>query len=54
MISDKWMLITGSYNFSYNAQYRNAENLLVITCKPITQKYLVEFSKHINHATKLP
>lgn len=45
------ILITGSYNFSYAAQRRNAENLLVFRGnQEITSAYLANWQRHRGHA----
>ncbi len=43
-------VITGSYNFSYSAQHRNSENLLIIQDLKITQSYYENWQKHSNDA----
>lgn len=40
MIIDQTRVITGSYNFTYSAQERNAENLLIIDDGGLAKKYL--------------
>jgi phospholipase D len=40
MIFDQKIVLTGSYNFTYSAQHRNAENLLLIYEPLIAQQYL--------------
>jgi phosphatidylserine/phosphatidylglycerophosphate/cardiolipin synthase-like enzyme len=53
MIVDEAVLITGSFNFTYNAEYRNAENLLVVRNAPdITSKYIINFLVHKGHADR--
>lgn len=47
MIIDGDLVITGSYNFSRAAQYRNAENLVFIKSKQISQKYLINFTNRL-------
>lgn len=45
------VLITGSMNFTYAAQYRNAENLLVFRGNPaLTDAYLSNWKRHREHA----
>jgi phosphatidylserine/phosphatidylglycerophosphate/cardiolipin synthase-like enzyme len=39
-------VITGSYNFSYSAQYKNAENVLIIQDSKIAQAYYTNWQKH--------
>ena len=44
-------VITGSYNFSKNAEERNSENLLIIKGNPdIAQAYLAEFDRIVTKA----
>jgi phosphatidylserine/phosphatidylglycerophosphate/cardiolipin synthase-like enzyme len=47
-------VITGSYNFTYAAQYNNAENLLVIHGNnELAQLYKENWMRHQAHAKKL-
>jgi len=39
MIIDDWYVLTGSYNWTRGAEYKNAENLLLITDKNTNQVY---------------
>lgn len=44
-------VITGSFNFTHAAQYRNAENLLLFRGNPqLTQAYLANWQRHRAHA----
>lgn len=44
-------VITGSFNFTQAAQYKNAENLLVFRGNPqLTQAYLANWQRHRAHA----
>ena len=46
IVIDEETVITGSYNFSKNAEERNSENLLIIKGNPdIAQAYLAEFNR---------
>lgn len=45
MIIDGEIVVTGSYNFSANAEERNDENLLVIQDATIASEYLEEFQR---------
>lgn len=45
MIIDDCIVETGSFNYTKNAAYRNAENLLVIRKKRIASKYNREFDR---------
>ena len=39
MITDDWYVLTGSYNWTQNAEHKNAENLILITDKNTNQVY---------------
>jgi phosphatidylserine/phosphatidylglycerophosphate/cardiolipin synthase-like enzyme len=45
MIIDGEILVTGSYNFSANAEERNDENLLVLHDARLASEYMVEFER---------
>lgn len=46
------VIITGSYNFTFSAQARNAENLLVLRGnRALTQRYLANWRRHRAEAT---
>jgi phosphatidylserine/phosphatidylglycerophosphate/cardiolipin synthase-like enzyme len=47
MVSDNTKIITGSFNFSKNAQDRNAENLLIITDPDLASKYTSNFNQRL-------
>lgn len=45
------LLITGSYNFTYAAQYRNAENVLIVRGNSaLAQRYLRNWLRHREHS----
>ncbi len=51
IIIDQVTLITGSYNFSNNAEYKNAENTLIIKNNtPIIEQYVENFRNHQSHS----
>ena len=50
MILDKNRVITGSFNFTRSAEERNAENLLIMTNRALSKKYLEDFARHLEHA----
>ena len=52
IIIDDRILITGSLNFSDNADNSNDENTLVITSPEIASRYLEEFEKRWGEATE--
>ncbi len=45
IIIDEQIVITGSYNFSNNAEYKNDENTLIIHNKDIAAEYLAEYQQ---------
>ena len=45
ILIDGQVLITGSYNFSNNAEHNNDENTLIIHNQDIVSKYLVEYQQ---------
>ena len=46
-------VITGSFNFTYAAQFRNAENLLIFHGNPeITAAYLHNWKHHLAHSSR--
>ena len=51
IIIDKTTLITGSFNFTNQAEHENAENLLIIKGQPdLINRYRENFFKHREHA----
>lgn len=50
MIIDRKILITGSFNFTHQAEMENAENLLIIKGQPaLLKKYCDSFAEHKAH-----
>ena len=45
IIVDESIVITGSYNFSRNAEEKNDENVLIIYSSRLAKEYLTEFSR---------
>jgi phosphatidylserine/phosphatidylglycerophosphate/cardiolipin synthase-like enzyme len=45
IIVDESLVITGSYNFSRNAEEKNDENVLLIYSPELAEQYLLEFSR---------
>ncbi len=45
MLIDREIVVTGSYNFSANAENTNDENTLVIHSGPLARRYLAEFQR---------
>lgn len=54
IIIDREVVITGSYNFTKAAEYRNAENILFIKSEELANQYLMNWSKHKNHSASYP
>jgi phosphatidylserine/phosphatidylglycerophosphate/cardiolipin synthase-like enzyme len=50
MIIDGEVVITGSFNFTKQAEQANAENLLVIRDQPIAEKYTENWRAHAEHS----
>ena len=50
LIIDEQVVVTGSYNFSNNAEERNDENLLIIHDSGLAAQYLSEFNRVYNLA----
>jgi len=50
MIIDGETVITGSFNFTRNAEYHNAENLLVVRDKALAERYEANFQEHLRHS----
>ena len=45
IVIDERIVITGSYNFSRNAEEQNDENVLIIHSSELAAEYLIEFSR---------
>ena len=52
MIIDRGTVITGSFNFTYAAEKRNAENLLIIPSADLAGLYADNFLAHRRHSRK--
>ena len=52
MIIDGQTVITGSFNFTKNAEENNAENLLVIRPPELATKYASNWDAHLRHSEK--
>jgi phosphatidylserine/phosphatidylglycerophosphate/cardiolipin synthase-like enzyme len=51
MVVDRRTIITGSFNFTHQAEQENAENLLIIQGQPeLAQQYRQNFFNHKEHA----
>lgn len=52
---DAPVVITGSYNFSFSAQARNSENVLILRGnRALTRSYLANWRRHHDEATLFP
>jgi len=52
MIIDKGTVITGSFNFTYAAENKNAENVLIIKSTDLAKSYLNNYIEHKSHSVK--
>jgi len=52
MIIDKGTVITGSFNFTYAAENKNAENVIIIKSTDLAKSYLKNFIEHKSHSVK--
>ena len=52
MIIDKKTVITGSFNFTKTAEVNNAENLLIIKSKNLSDIYIENWNLHKRHSEK--
>ncbi len=50
MIIDGEIVITGSFNFTKNAEEKNAENLLIIHDKKLAEKYVKNWQQRAEHS----
>lgn len=50
LIIDGKTVITGSFNFTKNAEDKNAENLLIIRDKALAEKYTKNWLDHVGHS----
>ncbi len=50
MILDGATVITGSFNFSHNAEANNAENLLIIHSKELAASFTANWQEHCKHS----
>lgn len=53
MIIDDNLVITGSYNYSRAAQYRNAENSVFIRSKEVAKEYLANFNYRLSRSVSV-
>ncbi len=53
-MGEQGIVITGSYNFTWSAQARNAENLLILRGNPaLARRYLDNWRRHRDEAQKM-
>lgn len=52
LIIDRETVITGSFNFTYSAETKNAENVLVIKSKALAGLYAENWYSHLKHSPK--
>lgn len=52
ILIDGEIVVTGSYNFSRNAEEKNDENILILHSDEIARKYLLEFERIYRAASK--
>ena len=52
MIIDREIIITGSYNFTYSAESKNAENVLIVKSQDLAGLYTDNFLNHRKHSRK--
>lgn len=50
IVIDGQTVLTGSFNFTWSAESRNAENLLVVRDPPIAAKYTANWQTHLQHS----
>ena len=50
LLIDGATVITGSFNYNNNAETKNAENILVLPCEALAQRYLENFEAHRKHS----
>ena len=50
IVIDKSTVVTGSFNFSEQAETGNAENLIIVRQKDVAKKYLDNFNLHLGHS----
>jgi phosphatidylserine/phosphatidylglycerophosphate/cardiolipin synthase-like enzyme len=52
MVVDSTTVITGSFNFTKNAEKRNAENLLIVRSPKLVKKYTSNWERHRKHSKR--
>ena len=49
-LSDRAVVITGSFKFTKAAEEKNAENLLIVHSKELAKPYLENWQRHREHS----
>lgn len=52
IIIDRETVVTGSFNFTFAAENKNAENVLVIKSKALAELYAENWFAHLKHSSK--
>jgi len=50
IVIDGHAILTGSYNFTDSAEFKNAENILILDNPEIASKFTADFNHHWHHA----
>ena len=51
IVADDMTVVTGSFNFSWSAEHRNAENVLIITDATLAKRYLSNIRSRLRVST---
>jgi phosphatidylserine/phosphatidylglycerophosphate/cardiolipin synthase-like enzyme len=54
ILIDQELVFTGSFNFTSSAEFKNAENLLVIPSRALAEEYLANWEAHWEHSQPAP
>jgi phosphatidylserine/phosphatidylglycerophosphate/cardiolipin synthase-like enzyme len=54
IVADGETVVTGSYNFTHQAERGNAENLLVLHDRSLAAKYAANWEAHRSHSRRAP
>jgi phosphatidylserine/phosphatidylglycerophosphate/cardiolipin synthase-like enzyme len=52
IIIDRETVLTGSFNFTYSAETKNAENVLIVKSKALAGLYAENWYSHVKHSSK--
>jgi phosphatidylserine/phosphatidylglycerophosphate/cardiolipin synthase-like enzyme len=50
VVIDNYTVVTGSFNFTWQAEHSNAENLLIVNSKALGAKYAANWQVHAAHS----